>query len=175
MSRTVALRLYGLVVAAALGAAATQLFLYSMEQDTAFETLLTDVAGWARERPVAGALMLAGIGVGLVALGSAWTILRSKRTTTMRIRKDEGGRSTVDLSSLASSLQRTLRQTVHPQVVVGTARRGVEVRAPIRSAVRPLEFVEELGSAMPEEFENRGLTGVRYRVTTGRQTKRRVR
>ena len=175
MVRTVVLRLYGLLVAAVLAAVATQLLAYSFEQDWTLGRWMGDVASWVRGRPVTGALMLAGSGIVALSLAATWLIVRTPRTRVVTIGKDQAGRATIDRSSLAGSLQRSLRERVHPQVLVETDGRLVAVRAPVRSAVHPLEFVDELAAAMPGELERRGVSGVRFRVTTGRSTKRRVR
>jgi hypothetical protein len=119
--------------------------------------------------------MLAGSAAVVVTLIVAWVILRRARADTIRMERGPQGRSRVERKGLAESLERSLRLTVHPQVTVSMPGRRLLVDAPVRSATQPLEFVDELAVAVPDELVARGLPRVRYRISTGARTKRRVR
>jgi hypothetical protein len=175
VARTVLLRILGLLVAATLALAAIQLLGYGLEQEPVFERWLGDVASAARGTLSEGGAMLAGVAIAVVALAVAWVALRRPSADTIRLERSPQGRSRVERKGLAESLERSLRQTVHPQVVVAMPGKRLLIDAPVRSATQPLEFVDELAVVVPEELIARGLPGVRYRISTGTRTKRRVR
>lgn len=162
------------MVAVTLGVAATMLLVYGFESSWG-SSWLSGVAGDVRRAPLVGAATLVGLVLAMIAAFAAFLIARPSGPKSLSVAKTPSGSSQLNRGSLASSVQRSLRETVHPEVVVKTAGKRLDVAAPVRSVANPMEFVDELAAAMPNELSKRGATKVRYRVSSGSAAKSRVR
>ena len=119
--------------------------------------------------------MLLGAALISVAAITAVVVVRPERTKLIRLGKEPFGKAYLEPQSLARSVQRSLRESVHPQIAVTAKGSRLTATAPYRSSTDPLELVDEVAAQMPVELESRGLPSLKYRVGVGRPTKRRVR
>ncbi len=163
-----ALRLLGLIVAAIVLMAATQLLLLSFETDPLLDRERVDsIADWIRDRPRAGAGILIGGALGLLVIWLVWaaisTLGTDRRVITTRRR---GGWTKVDRATLEDAVERRLEAVDRrSDVSVGISRRGrvdLKVTTPDPARAGP---VQELRDATDDLCTSRSLPCRSGRIT----------
>lgn len=175
--RALVLRLFGLLVFALVGLGAASLMASAIAGS---ESPLIDGAvsfsGW-----VSGSLpewVAILVGVGLVILAGVLFVIMlpwgpSTRTRFV-MRTGSGGKTMLDLSSVAQAVQTDLNNSVDNKITVGVRRGRLRVVTPF-APDRPFDLVDQAGTSVKQKLKGLGLEEiVRYEVTTGSETKRRV-
>ena len=118
-------RLVGLVVAATLAVAATQLFAIGFETRPLFnDSSLTSIRSWITSRPAPATALLAGMAMAALAIAMFASISTGQTSPSVRIRRRDGW-TRVDRASLADSLERRLESIDRRNsVTVTIGRRG---------------------------------------------------
>ena len=141
--------------------------------------VLAEMIDWMARTAIAtiseGAQMLIGVGILAIAAFAAFVVVRPERSKLIRLGKGPNITSYLEPPSLARSIQRSLRRSVHPQITVEAKGRRLVATAPYRTTTDPREIVDEVAARVPTELEIRGVPKLRYRVGVGRPAKRRVR
>lgn len=176
ITRTILLRLFGLLVAVALGVAATSLLVHGLRigggwlsdtlDDLAAEVVRPLDEGWA---------VLAGVGLVLLAVLTGAVILIARRRPMVLMEKSEAGTSRLEMSGLARLAQRHLRSRVDPRIDVTARRRSVVATVPASGGTEPLEMVDDAAVALATLMDEVGAGSVRSRVETGGLSRSRVR
>jgi len=173
--RTLVLRLLGLLVCAlaALGAVGLVAFAVAGAQSPTIDGA-ESFSSWASGSLLDWAYVLVGVGLFLLAAVFVVIMLRRRPSGLLAMRTDRSGRSMLDLSSVAHAVQTSIRESVDPKITVGARRGRLTVVTPFAPS-QPYDLVDRAGTSVKEQLEKLGLEGhVRYEVTAGNETKRRV-
>lgn len=176
MARTVLLRVFGVVVAAFLGLAATAVLWFALGGPPDGPAAWLQSIAVDLQRPAnPGAFTLIGVGLAAFALGAGFLMARTTRPTDRVMAKSGTGVTTIDMVGLAAVTQRKLRRQVDPSITVRPMRRkGLSAVVPTHSGRDVLSAVNEVAIALPALLGELG-ADVRYQVVSGQHSKRRVR
>jgi hypothetical protein len=176
ITRTILLRLFGLLVAVAFGVAATSLVIHGLQLDGDWlKETLSDLAAEVVRPLDEGWAVLAGAGLTLAALLAAAIIVIARRRPTVLVEKSDAGTSRLEMNGVARLAQRHLRSRVNPQIDVRARRRSIVATVPTGGAGEPLEMVDDAAVALATLLDDIGVGSVRSRVETGRPSRSRVR
>jgi hypothetical protein len=173
--RALILRVFGLLVFAAVALAAAGLVMYGVVGPQAWFVNASDsFATWESAPLSSGTAVLVGIGL-LVLAAVLALIMWPRRSKSLPVLRDEPtGTTLLDLVSVAEAIEYRLRQEVDPTIGVETKSGRLKVVTPFAPS-RPFALVDQTGVSVKQQLEGLGLAeSVQYEVTTGRETKRRV-
>lgn len=175
LTRTVLLRLFGLVVVAALAVAATSLLSHGLRFDVAaIDSPIRWLATTTSRSLDPGWAILGGAAVLTLAAGAGVLMLARPRRARVALDRTSAGTSWLDLDGLARVVRRRLRAEIDPQIHVVARRRALTVVVPTHTGEQPLDVVHQVAVSMPETLGRIGAGGIRFAVVTGKSTKRRV-
>jgi hypothetical protein len=173
--RALVLRLFGLLAFILAALAAISLLVYGIVGSPSWVTSAASAfADWVSAPLTDWVAVL--VGIGLVILAAVFALLMVPRRPSMLwvIHKGQGGRTLLDVPSVAQALQAELQVEINPNIVVKVKRGRLRVVTPF-AASRPFELVDEAGKNVRQHLQKLGLESfVPYEVTTGRETRRRV-
>lgn len=176
MLRLLTLRVLGLAVGVLLTATAVQFLAYSFGVEN---RLLDGTFGFMERSASAviseGGLMLAGVVLLGIAGIIAFVVLTPERSRLISLTDGASTRAFLGPSSLARSVQRSLRADVDSEVAVRAKGKRLVATVPYRGVAQSREVSHEVASRMSAELEARGMTKLGYRVEIGRPSRRRVR
>lgn len=166
MIRTLVLRILGLLVAAALGVAATSLVAFGLERRvTALSGWIESFVDWIAKPPLPGAAVLAGTGLLILAVAIIWLVAARRIRGVRTLEKTASGSTDIDMGSVAATLERKLRN-LDPKVQVTAMRSRLRITAPSKTGDR-YQVADEATRRVQEELERMGLTGTPFAVRVG--------
>jgi len=173
--RAIVLRLFGLLVfaLAALGAVSLVASAVAGTQSRLSDGALS-FSTWVSAPLLDWAAVLVGVGLVVLAALFAVTMIPHRPSTLSVMRSGLGGKTLLDLPSVAQAIETGLRASVGTKITVGVRRGRLRVVTPFAQS-RPFDVIDQTGTSVKQQLERLGLEGiVHYEVTTGRETKRRV-
>ena len=174
--RALALRVFGLLIFAVAALAAFGLVMYGVAGSQSwFVDAAESFATWVSAPLSSGTAVLVGVGLLVLAAFLAVVMVPRRPRTLPVIREGESGTTLLDLVSVAEAVEYRLRQEVDSAIGVEVKGGHLRVVTPFAPS-RPFEVVDEAGASVKHQLASLGLAdSVAYEVTTGRETKRRVR
>jgi len=171
--RVVLLRCFGLAVGVALAVVAVGLLAYGIERPLAWLTNgLASLATWVSSDLSPGAAMLIGFGLVVLAILSALVMLPRRSAGLHRVQQSKDGTTWVDISSVARTLERSLRNDVDSKIGVRAQKDHLSIVAPARSEA-PFSVADAASDIAQRELATMGLSGVAYVVTIGSESRSR--
>jgi hypothetical protein len=174
--RALVLRVFGLLIFAVAALAAFGLVSYGVAGPQSwFVNAAESFAGWVSAPLSSGTAVLVGVGLLVLAAFLAVVMVPRRPRTLPVLREDESGTTLLDLVSVAEAIEFRLRSEVDSAIGVEVKGGHLRVVTPFFPG-RPFELVDEAGTSVKQQLAGLGLAdSIEYEVTTGRETKRRVR
>ena len=168
--RVVLLRLFGLLVGAALALVAVALVAYGIDYPLGWlSNGLTSFATWVTTDLSSGLAVLVGVGLLVLALLAALVMVPRRPTSLHRVEQTKTGTTWVDLSSVARTLEQSLRGDIDRTIGVRAHRDRLRIMTPADPQA-PFAVADAVSQATRRELETMGLSEVEYEVTLGSET-----
>ena len=173
--RALVLRLFGLLVFALAALGAVSLVADAVAGP---QSLFSDGAiafsKWVSSSVSDWAAVLVGVGLVVLALIFVVIMIPYRPSGLPVMRTGADGKTMLDLSSVAQAVETSLRAGVDNKITVGVTRGRLRIVTPFVPS-RPLDLVDSASTSVKQQLQKLGLENlVRYDVTAGRETKRRV-
>ena len=170
--RVVLLRCFGLATGLALALVAIGLVAYGVDRPPVWLTNgLASFARWVSLGTVPGVAVLAGAGlVGLVVV-TGLVMLPHRPAGLHRLERSQAGTTWVDISSVARTLERSLRDEVDGTIGVRARKDRLEIVSPARPEA-PFAIADLVGEAADRELGALGLSNVEYGLALGSERQR---
>jgi hypothetical protein len=168
--RVVLLRLFGLLVGAALALVAIALVAFGVSHPLGWlKNGLTSFATWVTTGLSPGLAMLVGVGLLVLAVLAALVMVPRRPAGLHRVDKTNTGTTWVDLSSVARTLEQSLRSDVDRKIGVRAHRDRLRIMTPADPQA-PFAVADAVSQTTQRELETMGLSEVEYVVTLGSET-----
>jgi hypothetical protein len=174
--RALVLRVFGLLVFALAALGAFGLVAYGVAGSPSwFVDAAESFATWVSAPLSSGTAVLVGVGLLVLSAVLAVVMVPRRPPTLPALREEPTGTTLLDLVSVAEAIEFRLRAEVDAAIGVEVKGSHLRVITPFFPG-RPFEVVDEAGTSVKQQLAGLGLADrVDYEVTTGRETKRRVR
>ncbi len=173
MTRTILLRILGLLTAAALALAAVGLITFGLERSMAWlSDALQSFENWARTPPREGAAVLTGTGLVVLAAIIAVVVAGRRIRGVKTLEKSPAGSTDIDMGSVAQAVELSLR-SIDPNTHATARRSRLRVVAPVGAADR-FEAADRASRLVGETLEQMGLSDTPFTVAVARSAEKRV-
>ena len=173
--RGLVLRLFGLLIFAVAALAAVGLVMYGVvgPQEDWFVNAAESFATWVSAPLSSGTAVLVGAGLLVLAAFLAVVMVPRRPRTLPVIRDEKTGTTLLDVVSVAEAIEYRLRLEVDPTIGVEAKGRHLRVVTPSLRADHSNWSIKQAPASGGNSSSGLAET-VKYQITTGRETKRRV-